>query len=100
MYHSRPHESLGAYLFSLFCFRFCEQTYTTAVDMWSVGCIFAELVQMKPLFMGKSEIDQIQQIFKASEMRALLLLLLLLLVVVVVIISNKVPTRAYSIFSG
>ncbi|EQC37057.1 CMGC/CDK protein kinase [Saprolegnia diclina VS20] len=39
-------------------------SYSTAVDMWSVGCIFAELVLMKPLLMGRGEIDQLDQIFK------------------------------------
>uniref|UniRef100_A0A8P4GPV8 cyclin-dependent kinase n=1 Tax=Dicentrarchus labrax TaxID=13489 RepID=A0A8P4GPV8_DICLA len=38
--------------------------YSTAVDMWSVGCIFGELLTQKPLFPGKSEIDQINKIFK------------------------------------
>lgn len=33
--------------------------YSTAVDMWSVGCIFAELMQKQPLFPGRGEIDQI-----------------------------------------
>lgn len=33
------------------------------VDLWSVGCIFAEMVEKKPLFMGDSEIDQIFKIF-------------------------------------
>jgi cell division cycle 2-like protein len=32
--------------------------------MWSVGCIFAELLIMKALWPGKSEIDQLQRIFK------------------------------------
>lgn len=27
--------------------------------MWSVGCIFAELMQKQPLFPGRGEIDQI-----------------------------------------
>ncbi|ORX53941.1 Pkinase-domain-containing protein [Hesseltinella vesiculosa] len=40
------------------------QEYTTAVDMWSVGCIFAELANREPLFSGRSEIDQIDKIFK------------------------------------
>ena len=40
------------------------QEYSTAVDMWSVGCIFAEFLLHKPLFRGKSEIDQLNQIFK------------------------------------
>ena len=42
------------------------QEYSTAVDVWSVGCIFAELLQHKPIFMGKSEIDQLNQIFKVE----------------------------------
>jgi len=27
------------------------------VNMWSIGCIFAEMVEKKPLFAGDSEID-------------------------------------------
>ncbi|KAK0588163.1 hypothetical protein LWI29_035270 [Acer saccharum] len=38
--------------------------YSTAVDMWSVGCIMAELLAKKPLFNGKTEADQIDKIFK------------------------------------
>jgi len=39
--------------------------YSTAIDMWSVGCIFAEMVmQGRPLFPGDSEIDQIFKIFR------------------------------------
>lgn len=34
------------------------------MDMWSVGCIFGELLTQKPLFPGKSEIDQINKVFK------------------------------------
>jgi serine/threonine protein kinase len=37
--------------------------YSTPVDMWSVGCIFAELVNRRPLFPGDCEIDQIFKIF-------------------------------------
>src|SRR4051812_30465438 len=33
--------------------------------MWSVGCIFAEMVTRKPLFPGDSEIDEIFKIFRA-----------------------------------
>mmetsp|Transcript_18371 Transcript_18371/g.16030 ORF Transcript_18371/g.16030 Transcript_18371/m.16030 type:complete len:115 (+) Transcript_18371:654-998(+) len=32
--------------------------------MWSVGCIFAEMAQRRPLFCGDSEIDQIFKIFR------------------------------------
>jgi cell division cycle 2-like protein len=37
--------------------------YSTAVDMWSVGCLFGEFLQMKPLFQGKSEYQQLTLIF-------------------------------------
>jgi mitogen-activated protein kinase 1/3 len=33
------------------------KTYTKAVDMWSVGCIFAEIVRGKPLWRGSSGKD-------------------------------------------
>jgi len=39
--------------------------YSTAIDMWSVGCIYAEMVcRGQPLFPGDSEIDQIFKIFR------------------------------------
>ncbi|PWN32055.1 kinase-like protein [Meira miltonrushii] len=38
--------------------------YDTAIDIWSVGCIFAELINKEPLFCGKNETDQIMKIFK------------------------------------
>ncbi|KAK0539683.1 hypothetical protein OC842_000874 [Tilletia horrida] len=38
--------------------------YDTAIDMWSVGCIFGELMLREPMFMGKNEADQIVKIFK------------------------------------
>ncbi|KAJ2327850.1 hypothetical protein IWW51_001515 [Coemansia sp. RSA 2702] len=39
--------------------------YSTAVDMWSVGCIFAELFAGEPVLQGRGEIDQINRIFAA-----------------------------------
>ncbi|KAJ1864840.1 Cyclin-dependent kinase catalytic subunit [Coemansia sp. RSA 989] len=38
--------------------------YSIGMDMWSVGCIFAEMVLRKPLFPGDSEIDEIFKIFR------------------------------------
>lgn len=38
--------------------------YSTGVDVWSIGCIFAEMCNRKPLFSGDSEIDQIFKIFR------------------------------------
>ncbi|KAG5517958.1 hypothetical protein PMAC_000413 [Pneumocystis sp. 'macacae'] len=37
------------------------QKYGTAVDMWSIGCIFAELLTREPLIRGKGEIDQLMK---------------------------------------
>ena len=36
--------------------------YTTAIDVWSVGCIFAELLGRKPLFPGKDYVHQMNLI--------------------------------------
>eukprot|EP01083_Nonionella_stella_P057091 150009_1 len=38
--------------------------YSTAVDIWSAGCVFAEMIGQQPIFPGDSEIDQIFKIFK------------------------------------
>ncbi|KAG0561890.1 hypothetical protein M758_9G116600 [Ceratodon purpureus] len=38
--------------------------YSTPVDMWSVGCIFAELCRKTPLFPGNSELQQLLYIFR------------------------------------
>lgn len=40
------------------------RTYGRSVDMWSVGCIFAELLTRDPLFQGSNEVDQITKIFE------------------------------------
>ncbi|CAG7862066.1 unnamed protein product [Brassica rapa] len=34
--------------------------YTPAIDMWSVGCIFAEMLTGKPLFPGKNVVHQLE----------------------------------------
>ena len=38
--------------------------YSAAVDVWSVGCIFAEMATGLPLFPGRSDIDQLFKIFQ------------------------------------
>ncbi|XAR64428.1 Cyclin-dependent kinase [Bertholletia excelsa] len=38
--------------------------YSTAIDMWSLGCIMAELLSKQPLFNGKTEFDQLDKIFR------------------------------------
>ncbi|XP_074270487.1 mitogen-activated protein kinase 4-like [Silene latifolia] len=37
-------------------------TYGPAIDIWSVGCIFAELLGGNPLFPGKNQVDQLMKI--------------------------------------
>ncbi|KDQ18931.1 hypothetical protein BOTBODRAFT_28411 [Botryobasidium botryosum FD-172 SS1] len=39
--------------------------YSTAVDIWSVGCIFAELMLRVPYLAGESDMDQLKTIFRA-----------------------------------
>ena len=38
--------------------------YSTPVDVWSIGCIFAEMVNGRPLVPGDSEIDELFKIFR------------------------------------
>ncbi|KAK6930859.1 Protein kinase domain [Dillenia turbinata] len=38
--------------------------YSTAIDMWSLGCIMAEFLSKEPLFNGKTEFDQLDKIFR------------------------------------
>ncbi|KAF2725089.1 serine/threonine protein kinase, CMGC family, CDC2/CDK subfamily [Polychaeton citri CBS 116435] len=38
-------------------------TYSSAIDTWSLGCIFAELLTREPLLQGKNEADQLGKIF-------------------------------------
>lgn len=40
-----------------------QASYATSVDIWSTGCIFAEMFRRKPLFCGNSEVDQLGKIF-------------------------------------
>ncbi|GMF18231.1 unnamed protein product [Phytophthora lilii] len=39
--------------------------YTREVDVWSMGCIFAEMMSRKPLFPGQDYIDQLHLIMNA-----------------------------------
>jgi len=41
--------------------------YTTAIDMWSLGCIMAELYIGYPIFPGESENDQMSRIMEMRD---------------------------------
>jgi len=38
--------------------------YTTSIDVWSAGCVFAELMLGQPIFPGDSGVDQLVEIIK------------------------------------
>jgi len=40
------------------------ERYTEAVDMWAAGCILGELLRHEPLLPGKTEMQQLELIFK------------------------------------
>ena len=41
-----------------------QRTYAPGIDTWSIGVIFAEMVNKRPLWPGDSEIDEIFRIFR------------------------------------
>jgi len=43
---------------------FGSTNYATAIDVWSVGCVVAELMLGQPLFPGESGVDQMVEIVK------------------------------------
>ncbi|KOC65446.1 Cyclin-dependent kinase 20 [Habropoda laboriosa] len=38
--------------------------YTSAIDMWSIGCILGELLNKSPLFPGETDIEQLAMVLK------------------------------------
>ena len=44
--------------------------YTCCIDVWSVGCVLAELLLGVPLFPGESGVDQLVEIIKVCRARA------------------------------
>ncbi|KAK2796266.1 hypothetical protein FQN51_009477 [Onygenales sp. PD_10] len=39
------------------------EKYGPEIDMWSIGCIFGELLTKEPLLQGKNEVEQLSKIF-------------------------------------
>ncbi|KAK8687011.1 hypothetical protein V6N13_085844 [Hibiscus sabdariffa] len=39
-------------------------SYDVSVDLWSVGCVFAEVLMGKPILKGRTEVEQLHKIFK------------------------------------
>ncbi|CRG91392.1 cell division cycle 2-like [Talaromyces islandicus] len=42
------------------------EEYGPEIDIWSIGCIFGELLTTDPLFQGKNEVDQLSKIFAVT----------------------------------
>lgn len=40
--------------------------YTAAIDIWSVGCIFMELMDRKPLFPGRDHVHQLRLLIEVN----------------------------------
>lgn len=54
---------------------FGSTEYTTAIDVWSFGCVFAELLSGSPLFPGSSGVDQLVEIIKVLKFQVSMKLL-------------------------
>lgn len=57
-----------------------SRKYSTPVDMWSVGCIFGEMISRRPLFPGSSDSDQLVRIFQVDTMRWPMLIVVVLFI--------------------
>ncbi|EER25699.1 hypothetical protein D8B26_004206 [Coccidioides posadasii str. Silveira] len=42
------------------------EKYGPEIDIWSIGCIFGELLTKEPLLQGKNEVEQLSEIFKLT----------------------------------
>eukprot|EP01018_Ginkgo_biloba_P019367 Gb_05455 [translate_table: standard] len=58
-YHMWQLESKPSGVISLDSSTHCLLQYTPAVDIWSIGCIFAEVLSGRPLFPGKNVVHQL-----------------------------------------
>lgn len=52
-----------------------DTRYGRPVDIWAIGCLFAEIMSGDPLFPGESDIDQIYQIMKLLGKRYIAILI-------------------------
>ena len=41
-----------------------ETAYGSSIDVWSIGCVFSELLNGVPLFNGRTDNEQVEKIFE------------------------------------
>lgn len=44
-----------------------SSAYTSAIDVWSAGCIFLEMMARTPLFPGRDRLDQLRLILEVNK---------------------------------
>ena len=47
-----------------------EKKYGPGIDMWSVGCVFAEMIFGSAMFNGETEIEQLDKICKVKKKKS------------------------------
>lgn len=43
-----------------------SKRYDFSVDVWSLGCVFYEMLMRKVLFKGENQLDQVKKIFEVT----------------------------------
>ena len=59
LYFSRNSHCVSCLLIAYYYAKNICMQYTPAIDIWSIGCIFAEVLTGKPLFPGKNVVHQL-----------------------------------------
>jgi mitogen-activated protein kinase 15 len=44
----------------------CSNSYGKPIDVWSLGCVLAEMVMQRPIFQGSSTLSQLEKIFEVT----------------------------------
>jgi dual specificity tyrosine-phosphorylation-regulated kinase 1 len=62
--------------------------YSVAIDMWSLGCILAEMYTGDPLFSGTDQFDQMQKIVAVSSIEPLKMVFMVFALLYVLLTDN------------
>jgi mitogen-activated protein kinase 3 len=67
--------------------------YSAAIDVWSVGCIFMELINRQPLFPGRDHMHQMRLITEARARRTHHILPIIQFLLLLLLLMNIAGTR-------